>query len=94
VAQRLTGLNTIAGGNRDHWEVTFANGASQGIIVFGPEILNDFSATGSQLVVQNPGVILRWVNVGMYDQPSLTYTVDIVNTDPGPTQYFLTMNVL
>lgn len=94
MAHRISGLNTIASGQRDHWEWTFSDGYDHGIVVFKPEIFNDFSATGNQLVVRDPGVIARWVSAGMYDQVQITYTVDIVNTDPGSTQYFLTMNVL
>jgi hypothetical protein len=57
----------------------------------GAEIFNDFASTGSQLVANNQGVITRWLRVGngMYDEAALTYTVDISNTDDGPTRYFL-----
>jgi hypothetical protein len=55
------------------------------------EIFNDYDSTGSQLVANNQGVITRWLPVGngMYDAAALTYTVDIDNTDDGPSHYFL-----
>jgi len=90
--QRVSGLTTIAGkglpNSHHHWEYSFNGGGDNGPCYATAEIFNAVEDIDAQLIANNQGVITR-LGGGGFTGITLTYTVDIDNTDAGSSAYFL-----
>jgi hypothetical protein len=90
--QRVSGLTTISGTQggdpHHHWEYFFFGGVDVGPCYATAEIFNAVEDIGAQLIANNQGVITR-LGGGGFTDVTLTYTVDIDNTDVGSSAYFL-----
>jgi hypothetical protein len=96
---RISGLTTISGHGHHHWEYNFADGDAGPFGDVGPcyataELFvsydgNRFDDTYAQLVANNQGVITRERGSIPLTNVTLTYTVDIDNTDDRGSAYFL-----
>jgi hypothetical protein len=86
--QRVSGLTTIGGHGHHHWEYNFGGGDA-GPCYATAEIFNAINDIDAQLIANNQGVITREGGGGGFTNITLTYTVDIDNTDAGGSAYFL-----
>jgi hypothetical protein len=86
---RVSGLTTIEGRPaHHHWEYSFSGGGDNGPCYATAEIFNAVEDIGAQLIANNQGAITR-LGGGGYTSVTLTYTVDIDNTDEASSAYFL-----